>query len=219
VTVTNGTTPPGGTGTIVCTIADQTLTCVASGGAVTLAPGASFQAAFEVTPSLVGVLSNSGGACWADPDGRVHETVEDNNACSDDITVSAAAPGIGKSFSPSSIAIGQVSTLTLTITNPNPNEPLTGVAFTDTYPAHLVNASPLQTTNNCGGTLTASAGGGSISLTGGQIAAGASCTVTVNVTSSMAGLYTKHHRPGEFDQWWHWQYCHQPVAGHPGLPR
>jgi len=190
VTVTNGTTPPGGTGTIVCTIADQTLTCVASGGAVTLAPGASFQAAFEVTPSLVGVLSNSGSACQADPDGQVHETAEDNNTCSDAITVSAAAPGIGKAFAPSSIATGQVSELTLTITNPNPNEPLTGVAFTDTYPANLVNASPLQTTNSCGGTLTASAGGGSISLTGGVIAGGASCSVTVSVTASTLGLYT-----------------------------
>ncbi|MFA9402866.1 MAG: sortase, partial [Anaerolineales bacterium] len=46
------------------------------------------------------------------------------------------------------------------------------------------------TTNSCGGTVTAVAGGGSLSLSGGSIAADANCQVTVDVTSSMPGTHT-----------------------------
>ena len=64
------------------------------------------------------------------------------------------------------------------------------VAFTDTYPAGLVNTIVPGVTNSCGGTVTAAAGGSSLELSGGTIPAGASCTITVNVTSAIAGAYT-----------------------------
>jgi hypothetical protein len=40
---------------------------------------------------------------------------------------------------------------------------------------------PAVTSNTCGGTLTAPAGGTTISLAGGSLAAGASCVVSVSV--------------------------------------
>jgi LPXTG-site transpeptidase (sortase) family protein len=98
-------------------------------------------------------------------------------------------PSIAKQFSPNPVLVNIYSTLTFTITNPNPNNGLAGVAFSDTYPANVVNLNPSVTTNSCGGTVTAPNGGNTVSLSGGSIAAGGSCTVTVRVNSSSAGDY------------------------------
>lgn len=94
-----------------------------------------------------------------------------------------------KSFVPASIAIGGTSVLSITLQNTN-QAVATGVAFTDTYPANLLNTATPNVTNTCGGTTTATAGGSSLSLSGGTISAGGSCTITVEVTSSIGGAYT-----------------------------
>src|SRR4029079_7953772 len=102
-------------------------------------------------------------------------------------TLTAVSPPIiAKAFSPQTILQGGTSVLTFTITNPNSSNALSGVAFSDTYPANVTNATPASPTNTCGGSVTATNGGGSITLTGGSLAGGATCTVTVNVTSNVA---------------------------------
>ncbi|MEQ1838479.1 MAG: hypothetical protein ABL858_09145 [Candidatus Nitrotoga sp.] len=97
-------------------------------------------------------------------------------------------PTVAKSFSPTSIAIGGTSTLTVTLTNANTTA-ITGAAFTDTYPANVTNTGTPGLTNTCGGTATAAANGSSLTLSGGTIPASGSCTLTVAVTSSVAGSY------------------------------
>jgi len=100
-------------------------------------------------------------------------------------------PTIAKAFSPTTIQQNQNSTITFTLTNRN-SVALTGISFTDTYPAGLVNATPLTVGGACAGvTTTAVAGGGTFNVTGGTIPAGApgSCTITVVVTSGTAGTY------------------------------
>src|SRR6266404_2701527 len=101
------------------------------------------------------------------------------------------APSIAKSFGTNPILVNGTSLLTFTITNPNASDTLSGIAFADTYPGALVNVSPLSppVANTCGGSVTATAGGNSISLSGGSLAGGASCTVTVTVTAAAANLY------------------------------
>jgi hypothetical protein len=99
-------------------------------------------------------------------------------------------PSIAKSFTPSAIAPNTNSVLAFTIANSaaNPNA-LTGVGFTDTLPANLVVATPNGLSGSCGGgTITATAGSGTVSLSGATIAAGASCTFSVNVTGPV-GTY------------------------------
>jgi hypothetical protein len=104
--------------------------------------------------------------------------------------VVVAPPSIAKAFNPTVIAINGVSTLTLTVTNPGANTVAeAGVAVTDNLPAGLAVATPNGLSNTCGGTATATAGSGSVSLTGGSIPVASSCTVSVNVTSSAAGTY------------------------------
>ena len=109
------------------------------------------------------------------------------------LTVTAAAmPAvITKAFNPTTVSIGQNSALTFTITNPGLN-PLTGVGFTDTFPANLFVQNPNGLTGSCGGgTITASPGTGTVSLSGATLAAGASCSFVVSVTP-LVGTPTGH---------------------------
>lgn len=108
---------------------------------------------------------------------------------SGNVAASLAPPAIAKAFSPASVGISDQATLTFTLTNPNTGVALSGVAFSDTYPAGLLNATPAGAVSTCGGTLTAGDGANSVSLTGAAIAAGGSCLVTVNVSSATAGTY------------------------------
>jgi hypothetical protein len=85
--------------------------------------------------------------------------------------------------------VGVPVTLSFTITN-NSGIQLTGLSFTDSLPAGLVVATPLNFTNTCGGSVAAAAGGASIALSGGILAANATCAVTVQVVASAPGTYT-----------------------------
>ena len=101
-----------------------------------------------------------------------------------------APPSIAKAFGATNITLNGTTSLTFTITNPSANTVAeAGVAFTDTLPAGLVVATPNALTNTCGGTVTATAGSNSISLTGGSIAISSTCTVTVNVTATTSGSF------------------------------
>ncbi len=98
-------------------------------------------------------------------------------------------PTIAKAFAPAGVALNGASTLTFTITNPNAIA-LTAFAFTDAYPAGIVNATPLSVGGTCPGvTTTAAAGGSTFNVTGGTVAAGASCTITVGVVGTTAGAW------------------------------
>lgn len=109
------------------------------------------------------------------------------NSASDTDTV-MVAPLVTKSFSPNVIAIGGVSTLTITLSNPTATVDITGAGFTDNYPANMRNTGTPSLVNSCGGTTTASANGTSLTLSGATIPRGSSCTVSVQVTATTAGI-------------------------------
>ncbi|MDA8019643.1 MAG: hypothetical protein MPN21_19555 [Thermoanaerobaculia bacterium] len=104
-----------------------------------------------------------------------------------------AQPTLSKVFTPSTIGPGSVSRITFTITNGS-GAPVTSLAFTDTLPAAVTIADPSAVFTSCdlgvSGTLTAPDGGSTITLSDAQIGAFQSCTVTVDVTSSTAGMHT-----------------------------
>src|SRR5262249_42721305 len=102
------------------------------------------------------------------------------NTATANLTV-ALAPTITKAFGAASIPLNGTTSLTFNITNPNTTAALSGVAFTDNLPSGLVVAATPNLSNTCGGTATAVGGSGSVSLSGGTLAANASCTVSVNV--------------------------------------
>ena len=179
-----------GTGWTACTAVGLVVTCNRVAGnaiaANTSAPpitlsvsvGAAAAAASPVTNNV----SVAGGN---EPAGNA------GNNSDADITEVYFSPVIAKSFSPATISAGGTSALALTISNPAGNTvSLAGLALVDPFPAGMVVATTPALTNTCGGTLlVGSAQGDSlISLTGGATGgAGTSCSITVNVTSTMIG--------------------------------
>ncbi len=97
-------------------------------------------------------------------------------------------PSINKSFSPSTIAQGGISTLTITLVNPTASI-LTNANVTDPLPAGVTIAAVPTLVNNCGGSVTAAAGSGNVVINNASIPSANVCTVKVNVTSNAIGSY------------------------------
>ena len=106
-------------------------------------------------------------------------------------SAAVSPPTLSSAFTPASIGSGGTTALSFTITNPNPSGTLNAIAFTDTLPAGVVVDNPNGLTGTCGSasTLTGDAGSSTIALTGGKLAAGATCTLQVSVTSTTPGNY------------------------------
>jgi uncharacterized repeat protein (TIGR01451 family) len=98
---------------------------------------------------------------------------------------------LNKSFSPSSITLGQSSTLTVLILNNNAGAvALSGAALTDVFPTGMSIATipnPSLSGTGCTGNIAATPGSNQVSLSNGVIPAGAICTLKVDVTSTFAG--------------------------------
>jgi uncharacterized repeat protein (TIGR01451 family) len=160
-------------------------------GTVTLAAGAPSGGAFNAAGTYFVESSASNNLYTAALAGNVAAVLVGNMgfALQDLATVPVALPTVAMGFAPASVGQTGASVLTFTLTNPAAVQQR-GAAFTDTYPANLVNtATPAGATTCAGGTVTAVAGGTTVTLAGGTIPAGGSCTVTVNVTSATAGSY------------------------------
>lgn len=147
----------------------------------TVAANSSCLVSVDVTSSAVGSHVNSSGTLTT-------ANIGSGSASSATLVV-MGPPVVGKAFVPASVLVNISSTLTITLTNPD-GVAITGVAFTDSYPAGLVNAPvPNAVTSCAGATLTAVAGGNSLAFSGGTIAANGSCSVTISVRSSAGGTY------------------------------
>lgn len=122
------------------------------------------------------------------------------SAATAQLTVNALqAVSVSKSFSPTTIGVGGKSTLTLSLRNNNVNPTTLTAAFVDTFPANLVVATPANVvvTGGCDpGYVTATPGAGTLTYgVGAPLPAMAtlavpSCTIAVDVTSTVAGSYT-----------------------------
>ncbi|WP_347260646.1 hypothetical protein [Rudaea sp.] len=105
-------------------------------------------------------------------------------------TVTAVVPPtVSKAFSASPIHAGSPTTLTITLSNPNAATALSGVSLTDALPAGTYVYATPAASNTCGGTFAPAASATTLTLTGGAIAANASCQLTVQVTGT-SGSYT-----------------------------
>ena len=95
-------------------------------------------------------------------------------------TPAMVPPTLGKSFSPTTIAVGGVSTLVLTLSNSNPVIDTITAPLTAHLPAGMTVDGAASTT--CDGIVDALQGSTVVTLTGGFIPAKGSCTVSVKVT-------------------------------------
>lgn len=169
-----------------------------SGGNVSAAPGSN-------SISLVGGTAVASASCIVSVDVRALEDGTFNNTSSDlstslgTVTASAASltatpatpPTLTKAFFQSTIERGLTNTVTLTIDNTASAIEATSLSVTDPLPAGIAIADTPNASTTCsGGTLTAASGAGSFSYAGGSVAAGASCTVQVDVVHSQDGAVT-----------------------------
>jgi hypothetical protein len=178
ISTPNGLTGSCGGGTITATAGTNTISL--SGATLALSTSCTFS--INVTGTAAGTQNNTTSQVTSTEGGT-------GGTASASIAV-VAPPSIAKAFNPASIPVNGVSTMTITITNPAANTVSeSGVAFTDNFPAGLVVATPNGLSNTCGGTATATAGSGTVSLTGGTIPTSSSCTVAVNVTASVSGSF------------------------------
>ncbi len=150
-----------------------------SGG--TILPDSSCTVTVDVTGTTSGLKDNTTGAVTSTNGGS-------GNTAEATITV-VVPPTISKAFSPTAIAKNGLSTLTFTIVNPNAGEAITGVSFTDTFPSGMeVAAFPNDSMTNCGSpTFSPTGGDTSLSFSGGTLAAGVTCTISLDVTSTTGG--------------------------------
>ena len=126
-------------------------------------------------------------------------SVGDSLSAPTNLIVDETMAGFSKSFAPASVNLGQKSTLTFTIDNTASAAAIVNLDFTDNLPTGMVVASPANASTNCEGTqgttLTAIPGASVITLDANglgfagfeALAAGASCTVAVDVLASGAG--------------------------------
>ena len=151
-----------------------------SGGSV--AAGEACTIALDVQARRAGTLENRSGALTSDlPVARSGATAT--------LTVDEDPLTASMSFTPATIDQGGVSTLTYTLHNGAAIE-ATSVALSDRLPAAVALADPPDAQTTCsGGRLTAVAGSREIAYSEGALAAGASCTIAVDVTSATAARY------------------------------
>jgi LPXTG-site transpeptidase (sortase) family protein len=182
------------------TVATSGPTSVCGGSLTTIAPStvtftggsllanASCNIPVQVAVTTAGPHTNISGFISSTQTG----TNSTSTGSASDTVTAVLPPTISKLFAPNPILAGSTSTLTFTIENPNIDQPLSGVVFTDTFPAGMVVADPTgASTYGCGApTYTLAIGAGSISFSGGTMAAGGTCTVTVNVTGPTEGSYS-----------------------------
>jgi trimeric autotransporter adhesin len=113
-----------------------------------------------------------------------------------DLTTVVGPPTMVQAFVPNSAGVNQAVALTFQISNPNTTTALTGIGLVDILPTQMVITTPNGLTNTCGGTPpTAAAGGNAIIISGATLAAGANCTVSVNVVANAASIYVVNSGP------------------------
>ncbi|MCH9652209.1 MAG: hypothetical protein K0U98_28530 [Deltaproteobacteria bacterium] len=176
---------------------DGTLSAPDGGGTITysdgrLAAGQACTVTVQVTSSTVGTHMNVSG--------DLTSSAGNSGTATDDLTVAWDRPAFSKSFSPSSISLGSRSTLTFTIDNTGNLSQAQNMIFTDNLPTGMVVADPPNASNTCeagifiGGVFAPVPGSSTVTLTFGgginvaAVAAGMTCTLTVDVIGSGIGL-------------------------------
>ncbi len=141
--------------------------------------------------ALTSITMNHGATLDGQALARNGSVALDNNT----VNLQLCAPEVSKSFSPASIDSGTgISTLTVTFSNINVSDVQFTNTFIDNLPSGLEIASTPNASSTCtpdvGSSLTATAGGSSVSMSSGYFIPGeGDCTLSVDVSAPDVGSY------------------------------
>lgn len=177
---------------------DASNTAVAAGGQVDGCSGTSFTAEAIGSASAVTIKAGhyTSGAILVSGSStsiRVNNmtfTGGGNDHAFDNLLIQDVTPTLSKAFGTSSTSPNTAVTLTFTVNNTTDNLQKQGWSFTDDLPAGLTIADSTVASTCTGTTVAVTPGGSSIAITDGNLPAGPSCTITVNVIAAAAGSYT-----------------------------
>ena len=166
-----------------CTTASVT----ASGNTITYADGAEIPAGgctitLAVTASTPGTFTNQIAI-----GGLMTNAGANAAAASADLTITAQAPTLSKSFLPADIMPGGVARLTLTLANANAVAATLNTALVDNLPAGMTVANTPNISTTCPAAVLALANSDSISYPSGGSIPGGGCSISVDITSATLG--------------------------------
>lgn len=119
--------------------------------------------------------------------GDLTSSLGNSGTATDDLTVTLPTPVFSHSFAPSTVNPGDISTLTYTIDNSAGALDIFASSFDETLPSGLALTTPASVVNNCGGSIQVTSGGNNVDVDNVALAAGASCTITVDVEALSLG--------------------------------
>ena len=173
---------------------DGILSAPDGGTAITLSGGrlgtsSTCTISVSVTSSTVGALNNVSG--------DLTSSAGNSGTASATLTVASDRPGFSKSFAPAVIPPGGTSTLTFLIDNSANGGNESNISFSDKLPPNMIIATPANASTTCPdppfpfqpATLTADAGTDTISFSRGVLSGLATCTISVDVTTTVAGPF------------------------------
>ena len=110
------------------------------------------------------------------------------------VTLAAAAPMLGMTWTPDTIAKGETSTLRLAPFNPDESSDLHNIAFSDTLPAGLTVPNGTWVDGICGGTVTVT-GHNTITYAVATLGPTWSCPLDFTVTANASGTFVNTSGP------------------------
>ncbi|MFD2915264.1 DUF7933 domain-containing protein [Psychroserpens luteus] len=186
------------TGTPTCVVTNGNATCITNlttnnnsvtGTIANMDAGSTIRIRIPVTaPSFGGAYNNIAIATPDDNDNR--EVSPETNTSISNIQV--VAPKLLKSYNPSTITVGEQSTLTFTVNNLSDNSSQINISFTDVFPSEITLTSQPQwvTQNGCTANFVGNSGDNFSGISNLMFPEGvASCTFSVDVTSNTPGVY------------------------------
>nr|WP_321221411.1 gliding motility-associated C-terminal domain-containing protein [uncultured Psychroserpens sp.] len=185
-------------GTPTCVVTNGNATCISNvetannnvtGTIANMDAGSTIRIRIPVAaPSFGGAYNNIATATPDENDNR--EISPETNISISNVQV--IAPTLIKSYNPTTITVGEESTLTFTVNNLSDNSAQSNISFTDVFPSEITLTSQPQwvTQNGCTATFIGNSGDSFAGVSNLTFPDGvASCTFSVNVTSNAPGTY------------------------------
>jgi len=102
-----------------------------------------------------------------------------------------------KTFTSSTVSVGDESTVSIIVDNPANGVNLTNFTLTDNFPANMIIAPTPDASSSCGGVVLAVPGNSNFSVSGVNIPAGTSCTFTFDVVTTTDGTFLNTISPSD----------------------